>query len=65
MIKINVDASVSPSSSCVAAMGRDSTGQVLLISAKPVNSTEPLLAEAEVILLGLQLTIDRAGERRC
>ena len=62
VIKINVDASLSPRSSYVAAVGRDSTGQVLLISTQPVNSAKTLMAEPEAILLGLRLVVDKAGE---
>ena len=62
VIKINVDVSVSPRSSCAKVVGSDSTGRVLLISAQPVNSIETLIVEAEAILLGLRLAVDKAGE---
>ena len=36
---------------------------MLLISVKPINSTEPLRVEVEAILLGLRLAVGGAGGR--
>lgn len=63
MIKANIDANVGQTEACAVAIGRDSNGRVLLVAAMQVKSTDPELAEAEAMLVGLKLVAVRLRER--
>ena len=53
--KINVDAAVGPRFSSIAAMARDRRGELVFAGSMKVNTTLPLLAEAEAIKWALSL----------
>ena len=47
--KINVDAAVGPRFSSIAAVARDRRGELVFAGSRKVNTTLPLLVEAEAI----------------
>ena len=53
--KINVDAAVGPRFSSIAAVARDRKGELVFAGSRKVNTTLPLLAEAEAIKWALSL----------
>ena len=62
MIKVKIDTSVGQIEACVAAIGRDLDGNVLLMAAVQLKSTDMELAEVETMLLGLKLAVARIRE---
>jgi len=48
VIKVNIDASVGQTEACTVAIGHDLDGNVLLVAAVQVKSTEPKLAKVEL-----------------
>ena len=55
--KINVDAAISTSHACLAAVARDHHGVPLKILARITKVASPLLAESEALLWAVQLAI--------
>uniref|UniRef100_A0A2N9IIA7 Reverse transcriptase zinc-binding domain-containing protein n=1 Tax=Fagus sylvatica TaxID=28930 RepID=A0A2N9IIA7_FAGSY len=51
-IKFNWDAAIGKTCSCIAVVARDWRGEVVLAISKKTNTTIPLQAEAEALLLG-------------
>jgi len=56
-VKINVDAAISTSHACLAAVTRDHHGVPIKILARITKVASPLLAESEALLWAVQLAI--------
>ncbi|EXC35803.1 hypothetical protein L484_000486 [Morus notabilis] len=55
-IKANVDCSLGPNSTVVAAVRRNSDGRVVLVATRLLNTREPLVAELEAVHCALRIS---------
>jgi ribonuclease HI len=63
VIKINVDAALTPEAACLAAVARNHSGNIIRVRAKKTNFLDPVAAEAAAINWALNLAIAEGFER--